>query len=51
MEDLFLNFNFPYIKRDAIKNNPNRYDYDLKRLLNVMSEDSKKDMMEGLSER
>lgn len=51
MDDLFLFFNYPYLKRDAFKNNPNQFSYDYKNILDKMSKESKENLLEALCER
>lgn len=51
MEELFTEYSFPYLKRDALINNKNNYHHNFKKINTLMTQESKFDLMEALSDR
>jgi lipopolysaccharide biosynthesis protein len=50
MDDLFIKHNFPYLKRDAYLNNPNRYAYNYKEIYEGMSDQARSSLREAISD-
>ena len=51
MEELFTDYSFPYLKRDALINNINNYNHNFRKINNLLTQESKFDLMEALIDR